>query len=205
MSDQTPDLSTYLGQLEAQRATLSIQIAGVRAALGLQAEDGQPAVPVSGGIAPTGAVAVRVIQGKIRVDEFFRLSTPQAVKKYLAIMKQPQGPKAIAEGLKAGGLITNAKNLYANVFTALKRLRIAGEVALTPNGWGLSEWYPNQPKGGPDKKKGRRRGTKKKAVNTKPAAKKASGYRAFIAEQMRGGKSMAEAAETWRKQKGSES
>jgi hypothetical protein len=221
MADQGLDLTTYLAELEQQHASLAIQIAGVRARLGLAVD----APPVGGMITPTGSLSGVVrespVQGRIRADEFFGLSIPEAIKAYLAIMKQPQSPKAIVDGLTMGGLLTNAKFFYANVTTALKRLRASGQVALTPNGWGLAAWYPNRAKtpAEPKKGKGKRRGRGKSAgkraaprVTSKlevPAAhgnggspkKGANEYRAFMSERRKAGKSMAEVAVEWKARK----
>jgi len=129
------------------------------------------------------------------------MSIPEATKRFLAIMKQPQTPKAIVDGLKAGGIISNATHFYANVFTTLKRLRLSGDVVNTTNGWGLSEWYPNKPKlAEKPKKKGRK--TAKRSGEAKPA--QPSAYRQFLSEQLKAGKTMADAAQEWRKQHGEE-
>ena len=138
MADQSTELGGYLSKLLEQRARLDIIIADVQRELGLSEGEVQApsvsTVPLSqGGREP-------VQRGRIRPDEFFGMSIPEAVKKYLAIMKQPQSPKAMVDGLKSGGLLTNAKNFYPNVTTALKRLRVAEQVVLTPNGWGLAIW-----------------------------------------------------------------
>jgi hypothetical protein len=218
MPEQNSEMGAYLAKLLEQRARLDIIIADVQREMGV-AEGGEAPVGAVLSIAPRGAVQ----RGRIAPDEFFGLSIPEAVKKYLAIMKQPQSPKAMVEGLQAGGLLTNAKNFYPNVTTALKRLRLAEQVVLTPNGWGLTAWYPNRPKSADEGKRGRRgkgkRGPKgpgkrqTKAAKVTPATKASadagtngkhkpkSGYLVFVADQMKGGKTMAEAAAEWRKQK----
>lgn len=217
-------LETWLTETEREIADLQILAAKLRERLGRPPGEapGLPSLanvsqpPGSMGVTGMGAV------GRIRPDEFFRMSMPEAIKKYLAIMKQPQGPKAIVDGLRAGGLLTNAKHFYANVTTALKRLRIAEQVVLTPNGWGLAEWYPSRPRGEESKKaRGRRKRTKS---TPRPAAKRlpsgsakpettapgangkvegprhaiVNSYRLFLSEAMKAGKTMAEAAEEWR-------
>lgn len=229
MGEQNLDLAAYLERLKEQRARLDIQIAGVLAALGLAQEDGAapPSVSLSGTPAATGTLTTQVIPGRIRPDEFFGLSIPEAIKKFLAIMKQPQSPKAMVDGLQAGGLLTNAKNFYPNVTTALKRLRLADQVVLTPNGWGLRSWYQNLPKSADEGKRGHggrkkrspKGAAKRRASGATPAHPEASsqrattpatsngarkpksGYLAFVADQMKAGKSMADAAAEWRKQK----
>lgn len=225
MPDQGTELGAYLSKLLEQRARLDIIIADVQRELGVS-EDGE--APVSASINVMLATAGRepIQRGRLRPDEFFGMSIPEAIKAYLAIMKQPQSPKSMVDGLKAGGVLTNAKNFYPNVTTALKRLRQAEQVVLTPNGWGLTAWYPNRPKSADDGKRGRsgkkkrmakgstkRQGAAKKGARESPTPKPAvnsaangarkpkSGYLAFVADQMKAGKTMADAAAEWRKHK----
>jgi hypothetical protein len=214
MPDQGLDASEYLAELEDQRAKLDIQIAGLRERLGLGPPDGNGGGPTLRGSA-TGTVRDPTVTGRIRSDEFFRMSIPEAIKRYLEIMKQPQPPTAIATGLKAGGILTESKNFYTTVWTAIKRLRAAGEIVSTQRGaWALSEWYPNRPKAGGDErkgKKGKRHGkASQKARKAPRATKKGSGaskrqtskYSAFVGQQMKAGKTMRQAIEAWREQKG---
>lgn len=79
---------------------------------------------------------------KLAPDEFFRLSTPEAIKKYLRIVGKPaRATTDIIDGLKAGGMETN----YTNVYTALGRLQKKDEVVKVGENWGLNEWYPPAP------------------------------------------------------------
>lgn len=216
MADQTDSMTQLLAELETERAELDATISLLRRRLGQS-----PTADGNGG-SPPFTVSPMVgrdtpVTGRVRTDEFFRLSTADAIMKYLGIMKQPQNPMAIVTGLKAGGVLTNAKNFYANVNTELKRMRMRGLIVNTPSGWGLSEWYPQKPKGNEStapKKRGRHKskkaaGAKPKAKATKPvdsAAKAAaapgkSEWTQFAAEQMKAGKSMAEAAAAWKERK----
>jgi hypothetical protein len=73
-------------------------------------------------------------------DEFFRMSTPDAIKKFLKIVGKPaRAATDIVDGLKRGG--SNTAN-YTNVYTALGRLKVKGEVVKVGENWGLDEWYP---------------------------------------------------------------
>lgn len=217
MADQSDSLTQLLSELEAERAELDATISLLRRRLGLGAvsdgNGGSTAFTVSPIVGRDTAVT-----GRVRSDEFFRLSTADAVMKYLGIMKQPQNPMAIVHGLKAGGVLTNAKNFYANVNTELKRMRARGLIVNTPSGWGLSEWYPQKPKGNEPtspKKKGKHKskkagGAKPKtkaggpsasAQKTSTAAPGKSDWTQFAAAQMKAGKSMAEAAAAWKERK----
>lgn len=51
------------------------------------------------------------------------------------------------DGLKKGGFVSGAKDLYNNLYTAIQRMEEAGTVRKLPDGrWGLAEWYPAKPK-----------------------------------------------------------
>ncbi len=77
--------------------------------------------------------------GKVGPDDFFRMSTPEAIKKFLRTVGKPARTTTdIIDGLKRGGMNSN----YTNVYTALTRLKIKGEVAKVGDNWGLEEWYP---------------------------------------------------------------
>ncbi len=205
-------LQEYLDSLVEQRAAITIQIAGVRVALGLPAEDGAaivaPAIPGAG----TPAARRDGPPGHIRPDAFFRMSIPEAIKAFLEIMKQPQNPKSIVDGLKAGGVLSEAEHFDANVRTAIKRLSKQGQVVNTKRGaWGLADWYSGRSGAGlaerPKKKgkgKGKRKATKTGEGGPAPAKPKRSKseYQAFVAEQRKGGKTLAEIGPLWRQRKG---
>ena len=88
-------------------------------------------------------------------DSFFRMSVPDAIKKFLNIAKRPKTAKEITAGLDSGGLTHQAKNLYATVYPTLLRMESANEVVRVGKGeWGLSEWYPNAKKATPEEKTG---------------------------------------------------
>ncbi len=88
-----------------------------------------------------GPVGTSISSGQIGSDEFFRLSTPDAIKKFLKIVGKPaRATTDIIDGLKRGGLNSN----YTNVYTALTRLQKKGVVKVGDN-WGLDEWYPPAP------------------------------------------------------------
>jgi hypothetical protein len=201
----TQTLEEYLASLEAQRATITLQIAGARMALGMPPEDG---VAVTAAAVPAGAPGLRTgaVTGRIRSDEFFRMSIPEAIKAYLEIMKKPQMPKAIADGLKAGGVLSESSNFYANVLTAIKRLRASSQLVNTKTGgWGMARWYEGRSGAVAAEmpKKGKKRRAKKhKKPKTGGTAKHATAYNAFVSEQRKAGKSLAEAAAEWRKKKG---
>lgn len=86
-------------------------------------------------------------------DTFFRMSVPDAIKKYLNIAKRPKTAKDITTALDSGGLTHQAKNLYATVYPTLLRMEDANEVVRVGKGeWGLSEWYPSARKASTEEK-----------------------------------------------------
>ncbi len=196
------DIQTLLAQLEAERAELDVTITQLRRRLGLSPSNGdspRPLVPSD----PNAGRDTAVVVGRVRPDEFFRLSISDAIMKYIGIMKQPQNPMAIVNGLKAGGVLTNAKNFYANVNTELKRMKARDLIVNTPSGWGLSEWYPNKPKAVEAKPKKRpKKRPKKMATGTPttaaPVASESKGWRGFLATALKEGKSMKEASAAWK-------
>jgi hypothetical protein len=198
------DLAPYLAQLEAERAQLDIVIADVRRRLGLGQADTENGAP-----SPMSVGRDSTVTGRVRSDEFFRLSIADAITKYLGIMKQPQNPMAIVNGLKSGGVLTNAKNFYANVNTELKRMKARNLVVNTPSGWGLAEWYPSKPKQSepinPKKKaKKKKVAPPSKALTvfrakkpTPPALKPGESYREFLSARRKAGKSLQEIGAEW--------
>ena len=199
MPDPNQSLDQYLAELEAEYAALGDKIAFIRDRLGLEPGQGGTGPLQSSGMAPNGLRS----SSTIRSDEFFGMSVPKAIRAYLGIVKKPQSPKEIEKAILAGGLITQSKKFYANVFTALKRLRAAGEVIQVPgSGYGLAEWYKGRTMTTEQGAAAKKKATKKRK---KPAKKKAVGaqtaYQKFLAIQLKSGKSMSEAAEAWRAHK----
>ncbi len=170
MADMVIDFSPILAQLSSE-----VLLEELRRRLGAGGSSGDPTAAPQAAANSTGRDPA--LSGQIRADEFFRLSGSEAIRKYLAIMKRPQSPRAIVEGLRVGGVLSNAKNFYANVWTELKRARERGEIVNTPSGWGLAEWYPNKPKQPEPIKpirKGRKKSNAKKARTSKAASAPAS-------------------------------
>lgn len=199
MTDPT-DVQTLLAELEAERAELDVTIAHLRRRLGI-VPTGDAAGTPTGTAGPLNAGRdAGIVTGRVRPDEFFRLSISNAIMKFLAIMKQPQNPMAIVNGLRAGGVLTNAKNFYTNVNTELKRMKDRELVVNTPSGWGLAEWYPQKPRQLEDQpKKRKRKGAKKGGAKSaaKPKAGDKQTWASFAGGRMKAGKTMKEAAAEW--------
>jgi hypothetical protein len=208
------ELRAWLDELVAEQASKALVIASLRQKLGIEGEDDSspPAPQTTATPARNSAGAVQH-HGPLRADTFFGLSIPDAIKKYLAIMKRPQSPRAIADALQEGGVLSQATNFYLNVVTALKRLREAGVVVKTKEGWGLSVWYPNRKVAELPRPKVKRNTAKGKLVArlSKPRTKRVrksatknkgnTGWHDFLAGYLREGKSMKAAAADWKQRK----
>ncbi len=195
MPNPDQSLDQFLAELEAEYAALGDKIAFIRERLGLEPGQGDTGPLQSFGMASNGSRS----SGTVRGDEFFGMSLPDAIRAYLAIVKKPQTPKQIETAILSGGLITTAKYFYANVFTALKRLRESEEVIQVPgSGYGLAEWYKGRTmtpeQGAAVKTKATKRPKKK-------AKKPPTAYQRFVSEQLKQGKTMSDAAAAWRAQK----
>lgn len=138
MAETPINPEAILADLLARRAEIDAAIGQIRRIYGLSDESD----PQQGTLGLVGkTVRIPKEESDIRSDTFFGLSVPNAVKKYLKLVRAPASPQAIVAALGSGG---QENPNYTNVYTALKRLRGAGEVRKLPTGeWGLSEWYPN--------------------------------------------------------------
>jgi hypothetical protein len=199
----------YLAKLEAEYAMLGQTIERIRKDLGVTS------APEVNTPLPGGGAAAPIVSGMVRSDEFFQMSMPEAIKRYLAIMKQPQTPKTIEVALRDGGFITTATKIYAKVSTAIRRLSASGDIVNVGKGWGLADWYrgrsfsgPTTPakkrrRSSPRKKTGKRSAGPKPSTETKetpspPAAPDGMKWREFLKQRMKAGKSMKEASAEWK-------
>jgi len=154
------DYEAVLADLRDKRAKLDAAIAGIEQFL-----LGRPSSSAEAGAeAPSQAR----LPEQIESDSFFNLSTTEAIKKYLRMVKKPKPAKVIHDALLEGGFITTAKNFYSNVYTAMKRSRDFMNVG--GGNWGLAEWYSGgrrvdaQPKTGGGVSGGNREGGQEKAA-----------------------------------------
>jgi hypothetical protein len=211
MVNEQPELAAWLEELEAEQAAKALVIATLRQKLGLEPSSGLP--PIAPTVAaPRASNGTIPHHGPLRADTFFGLSIPEAIKKYLAIAKRPQSPKAIGDALKQGGVLSQAADFYANVSTSLARLNAAGEVVNTREGWGLSAWYPNRkPVETPKPKTKKKRGTviskssgkagKAQGGTTTSAPAGKPGWHEFLAKSLKEGRSMKDAASEWKQRR----
>ncbi len=142
------DYNAVLADLEAKRSQIDAAIAVIRSLVAggggdmggaaISGDDAAAAITSPGVTARVGSA--------IQTDSFFGMSTSQAVRKFLNMMKRPQTPKAIAEALIQGGQVHSVDydTTYRNVYTALTRSK--DFVKTRTKDWGLTEWYGNKPK-----------------------------------------------------------
>ena len=136
-----------LTELEQERENIERMIVWVKSRL----EQSDSAVVVSS--TKSAQTTPMLFPRFLAPDTFFRMSVPDAIKKYLNIVKRPQTAKDITAALDSGGLTHQAKNLYATVYPTLLRMESANEVVRVSKGkWGLSEWYPSGRKANQEEK-----------------------------------------------------
>jgi hypothetical protein len=125
------DYQAVLADLEAKRDELDNAIAVIKRVIG---------DPVAA--SATGPIKHHPSE-VLTPTSFFAMSVGDAAKKYLSIVKQPKSTPEIAKALQEHGIKTVAKNFTVNVFSALQRKEIAGELVRPKRGlWGITEWYP---------------------------------------------------------------
>lgn len=147
------DETTYqqlLAELEQERDNIERMIIWVKDRM----EQADSAEAIGSSAKPTPSMATRFPRS-LAPDTFFRMTVPDAIKKYLNIAKRPRTAKDITAALDSGGLTHQAKNLYATVYPTLLRMESANEVVRVGKGeWGLSEWYPSGRKANQEEKTG---------------------------------------------------
>ena len=141
MSTKKIDYKAVLADLKAQRDKIDKAIIGIQTMMGLEVSETESHHFETNGARETGSI-------KIRSDSFFNMSTVDAARIYLQMVKDPQTGRQIAIALKKGGMKSLAKNLTNNVNAILKRAEHStGEFTrVNYKDWGLSEWYKGKRK-----------------------------------------------------------
>lgn len=127
------DYKAVLADMEEKRAALDAAIENMKRWLGIA---GTPAV-VAGRALGNG--------GEIPSDAFFAMSIPDAIAKYLRMVRGKKATNDIVDALEKGGITHSSKNFRNTVSTALYRedAKADAEIVRVAEGeWGLTEWYP---------------------------------------------------------------
>jgi hypothetical protein len=127
MVDSLEAEKVVLENWKKERAQLDAAIAMLESKIGARAAGGLPPLTSASHIAS---------------DAFFRMTVPDAIKKFLKMVGKPARPATdIVDTLNRGGISVS----YPTVYTSLTRLRDKGEVVKAGENWGLDEWYPPAP------------------------------------------------------------
>jgi len=126
MSTQPSNYESVLADLEAKRAQIDQAIAALKAVMSAASGGGEFSGISGGSVSP---------------NAFLGLSIPDAVKKYLTIVRQKKSTQELMKALEAGGMPEIA---YATIYAVLRRRQKAfGDIVNMKGDWGLAEWYPN--------------------------------------------------------------
>lgn len=130
------DYEAVLADLRAKRDKLDAAIAGIETMLGISGNGSG-----SAGAKPNGDE----LPDSVEHDTFWRMSVPDATRKFLAMKKRPQSTKEIAAALEKGGVLHSSKDFPNTVGTVLTRIdQRGGDIVKLERGkFGLAEWYPN--------------------------------------------------------------
>jgi len=134
MNLQEIDYSAVLVDMKIKRDSLNAAIENMERWLGVSAAGEENTRTVHSGRSAT----------ELQSDSFFGLSIPEAVEKYLKIVKNKRTTNDIVEALERGGIVHNSKNFRNTVSTALYRedAKPNGNIAKIGEGeWGLVSWY----------------------------------------------------------------
>ncbi len=132
------DYQAAIAALETKIKALHIAIAELKAMSG-SPSDAESVEDINSPDSTLGKTSKD--EPELRPYIFFGMSKTEAAKIYLQIMKRPKETREIAEGIKAGGILSETKHLNAVVHSALSRSKIFIRVGKK---WGLSEWYPSR-------------------------------------------------------------
>jgi hypothetical protein len=148
---QEIDYTKVLADLEARRAAIDTMITGVKVLLGQS-----PPEAASTSSAGTSPPAANDLPKEVTPGVFHGMSVSEATRTFLEMRKTKQRVKVICEALTRGGIESDSKNFYGNVYTVLQRN--PNVFAQRGKAWGLTGWYKTLPTGTGAKatKKGRR-------------------------------------------------
>lgn len=143
MADYFIDYDKVLADLESKRDALNAAIDGIRKLIHVNSQ------MLPDGTIKSAAAGQLPEAQEIQSDTFFSLSIPDAIEKFLRMMKKPQPVREIADSLERGGFSHTSQRFPKTVATTLNRMAEADEpkVVKVKGEWGLTEWYPGRKKG----------------------------------------------------------
>lgn len=131
MSTEPIDYRAVLADLKAKRDALNAAITGIEMVAMYY---------------PSPGIQDKQFTGvqDIAPDAFFAMSIGDAIKKFLAMVKQKQPIPEIVRALELGGLQHTSKDFAATVRSALFRelRKDDPEIVKVGDDYGLTEWYP---------------------------------------------------------------
>jgi hypothetical protein len=147
MSSEVNYYDAVLADLRQRRARIDTAIAAIEELMSGQGGL-PPSAPTEGGDSFPDTAGANppeptppTLSKQIKEDTFFNLSTVQAARKFLSMMKRPAATGEMVAAFQQGGFLTNAKNFYSNLYTSLKR---SPDFVNVKGKWGLAEWYPSR-------------------------------------------------------------
>jgi len=131
MTQENTPYDAVIADLEEKRDQLSATIEMLKALKGTASM-----------VLPTAANAQRQqAEREIKRDSFFGMTLPEAVRKYLTMVKATKPNPELCAALLSGGFKTSSGNFAEVVRSTLQRnkdfVKVNGE-------WGLAEWYPGR-------------------------------------------------------------
>lgn len=144
---QPVNYEAVLADLERRRATLDLMIEMVKQFI----KTNQSALPQEQptlffGTNPMPPTKPQVeTSDEIPNDAFFGMKIPDAIRKYLGIIKRKQSVRQIADALEHGGIQHTSESFYRTVNATLHRLwKDNGDPVQVGKEWGLAAWYPGR-------------------------------------------------------------
>jgi hypothetical protein len=133
---QKVDYAAVLADLEAKRADMDRMIVWVKSQL---APTGTGSIPGPGGT-PAQATSADLPK-EVAPGVFHGKSVSEAAKMYLEMKKVKQKTRVLCDALLQGGIESDSKNFYSNVYTTLSRNK---DFFLRGKYWMLTSWDPRR-------------------------------------------------------------
>jgi hypothetical protein len=134
------DYAVVAADLEARIASLQALLAGVRALMGQGSIDSPP-TGSGGGPAPVGVPEKANLLKEVVPGVFHGMSVSEAARTFLEMTKVKQKTRAICDALTRGGIESDARDFYSNVYTTLDRNK---DFFKRGKYWMLTSWDPRR-------------------------------------------------------------